>query len=312
MHRRLRTILHLLEQRKLTELQLEFDAILLEDHSEEVKYLYHLFRQKLFTELTHEIQDVLQKTQHIVPSDINIQGIKTQIRILETQLSVVQYKKTEILKEIDRFRIRHNSDLGWLIGKILKIQMEIFYLLQDVDSSYQANYQEAKKDYTAYQHQRRSLEKIQPLQILDEKQRESMKKMYREASKLCHTDIVNDDFREEARKVFIELNRAYMINDIQKVEEIHKLLTRSRMFSRLRTPSEERELLEARLARLQADLKILQSEIRELEESQVYHTLMNIRDWDEYFEQTKMKLNAEYQFLKTEHEQLRKVRTEKK
>ena len=54
------------------------------------------------------------------------------------------------------------------------------------------------------------------------------------------------------------------------------------------------------------------SEIRELEESQVYHTLMNIRDWDEYFEQTKMKLNAEYQFLKTEHEQLRKVRTEKK
>ncbi|HNQ58904.1 MAG TPA: hypothetical protein PK028_00775 [Bacteroidales bacterium] len=312
MHRRLRTILHLLEQRKLTELQLEFDAILLEDHSEEVKYLYHLFRQKLFTELTHEIQDVLQKTQHIVPSDINIQGIKTQIRILETQLSVVQYKKTEILKEIDRFRIRHNSDLGWLIGKILKIQMEIFYLLQDVDSSYQANYQEAKKDYTAYQHQRRSLEKIQPLQILDEKQRESMKKMYREASKLCHPDIVNDDFREEARKVFIELNRAYMINDIQKVEEIHKLLTRSRMFSRLRTPSEERELLEARLARLQADLKILQSEIRELEESQVYHTLMNIRDWDEYFEQTKMKLNAEYQFLKTEHEQLRKVRTEKK
>lgn len=312
MHRRLRTILHLLEQRKLTELQLEFDAILLEDHSEEVKYLYHLFRQKLFTELTHEIQDVLQKTQHIVPSDINIQGIKTQIRILETQLSVVQYKKTEILKEIDRFRIRHNSDLGWLIGKILKIQMEIFYLLQDVDSSYQANYQEAKKDYTAYQHQRRSLEKIQPLQILDEKQRESMKKMYREASKLCHPDIVNDDFREEARKVFIELNRAYMINDIQKVEEIHKLLTRSRMFSRLCTPSEERELLEARLARLQADLKILQSEIRELEESQVYHTLMNIRDWDEYFEQTKMKLNAEYQFLKTEHEQLRKVRTEKK
>jgi len=312
MHRRLRTILHLLEQRKLTELQLEFDAILLEDHSEEVKYLYHLFRQKLFTELTHEIQDVLQKTQHIVPSDINIQGIKTQIRILETQLSVVQYKKTEILKEIDRFSIRHNSDFGWLIGKILKIQMEIFYLLQDVDSSYQANYQEAKKDYTAYQHQRRSLEKIQPLQILDEKQRESMKKMYREASKLCHPDIVNDDFREEARKVFIELNRAYMINDIQKVEEIHKLLTRSRMFSRLRTPSEERELLEARLARLQADLKILQSEIRELEESQVYHTLMNIRDWDEYFEQTKMKLNAEYQFLKTEHEQLRKVRTEKK
>ena len=208
MHRRLRTILHLLEQRKLTELQLEFDAILLEDHSEEVKYLYHLFRQKLFTELTHEIQDVLQKTQHIVPSDINIQGIKTQIRILETQLSVVQYKKTEILKEIDRFRIRHNSDLGWLIGKILKIQMEIFYLLQDVDSSYQANYQEAKKDYTAYQHQRRSLEKIQPLQILDEKQRESMKKMYREASKLCHPDIVNDDFREEARKVFIELKRA--------------------------------------------------------------------------------------------------------
>jgi len=136
--------------------------------------------------------------------------------------------------------------------------------------------------------------------------------MYREASKLCHPDIVNDDFREEARKVFIELNRAYMINDIQKVEEIHKLLTRSRMFSRLRTPSEERELLEARLARLQADLKILQSEIAELEESKVYRTLINIRDWDEYFDQMKIKLSAEYQSLKMEHEQLRKVRTEKK
>jgi hypothetical protein len=312
MYRRLRTILHLLEQRKLTELQLEFDALLLEDKSEEVNYLYHLYNQKLYAELSNAIQNVLQKTHQITPSDVIIQGLKTQISILETRLSVAQYKKTEILKEIDKFRIRHNSDLGLLIGKILKLQMEIFYLLQNDDEVHRANYEEAKKDYTSYQYQRRGLKKFQPLQMLDENQRERMKKMYREATKLCHPDIVIDDLRAEAQKVFIELHHAYMINDIQKVEEIYKLLTRSKMFNKLRTSNEERELLEARAARLQADLKILQSEIAELEESKVYRTLINIRDWDEYFEQMKIKLSAEYQSLKTQYEQLRKVRTEEK
>ncbi|HQQ01967.1 MAG TPA: hypothetical protein PLH30_03115 [Bacteroidales bacterium] len=312
MNRRLRTILHLLEQRKLTELQLEFDALLLEDQSEEVNYLYHLFNQKLYAELSNAIQNVLQKTHQIAPSNVIIQGLKTQISILETRLSVAQYKKTEILKEIDKFRIRHNSDLGLLIGKILKLQMEIFYLLQNDDEVHRVNYQEAKKDYTAYRHQRRSLKKFQPLQMLDENQRERMKKMYREATKLCHPDIVIEDLRAEAQKVFIELHHAYMINDIQKVEEIYKLLTRSKMFNKLRTSNEERELLEARAARLQADLKILQSEITELEESKVYRTLINIRDWDEYFEQMKIKLSAEYQSLKIEHEQLRKVRAQEK
>ncbi|HAL64386.1 MAG TPA: hypothetical protein DCP10_02320 [Bacteroidales bacterium] len=312
MYRRLRTILHLLEQRKLTELQLEFDALLLEDQSEEVNYLYHLFNQKLYAELSNAIQNVLQKTHQIAPSDVIIQGLKTQISILETRLSVAQYKKTEILKEIDKFRIRHNSDLGLLIGKILKLQMEIFYLLQNDDEVHRVNYQEAKKDYTAYRHQRRSLKKFQPLQMLDENQRERMKKMYREATKLCHPDIVIEDLRTEAQKVFIELHHAYMINDIQKVEEIYKLLTRSKMFNKLRTSNEERELLEARAARLQADLKILQSEIAELEESKVYRTLINIRDWDEYFDQMKIKLSAEYQSLKIEHEQLRKVRAQEK
>ncbi|HAW59599.1 MAG TPA: hypothetical protein DCX03_11440 [Bacteroidales bacterium] len=312
MNRRLRTILHLLEQRKLTELQLEFDALLLEDQSEEVNYLYHLFNQKLYAELSDAIQNVLQKTHQIAPSNVIIQGLKTQISILETRLSVAQYKKTEILKEIDKFRIRHNSDLGLLIGKILKLQMEIFYLLQNDDEVHRVNYQEAKKDYTAYRHQRRSLKKFQALQMLDENQRERMKKMYREATKLCHPDIVIEDLRAEAQKVFIELHHAYMINDIQKVEEIYKLLTRSKMFNKLRTSNEERELLEARAARLQADLKILQSEIAELEESKVYRTLINIRDWDEYFEQMKIKLSAEYQSLKMEHEQLRKVRAQEK
>lgn len=312
MNRRLRTILHLLEQRKLTELQLEFDALLLEDQSEEVNYLYHLFNQKLYAELSNAIQNVLQKTHQIAPSNVIIQGLKTQISILETRLSVAQYKKTEILKEIDKFRIRHNSDLGLLIGKILKLQMEIFYLLQNDDEVHRVNYQEAKKDYTAYRHQRRSLKKFQPLQMLDENQRERMKKMYREATKLCHPDIVIEDLRVEAQKVFIELHHAYMINDIQKVEEIYKLLTRSKMFNKLRTSNEERELLEARAARLQADLKILQSEIAELEESKVYRTLINIRDWDEYFDQMKIKLSAEYQSLKIEHEQLRKVRAQEK
>jgi ribosomal protein S24E len=199
MNRRLRTILHLLEQRKLTELQLEFDALLLEDQSEEVNYLYHLFNQKLYAELSNAIQNVLQKTHQIAPSNVIIQGLKTQISILETRLSVAQYKKTEILKEIDKFRIRHNSDLGLLIGKILKLQMEIFYLLQNDDEVHRVNYQEAKKDYTAYRHQRRSLKKFQPLQMLDENQRERMKKMYREATKLCHPDIVIEDLRAEAQ-----------------------------------------------------------------------------------------------------------------
>ncbi len=103
--------------------------------------------------------------------------------------------------------------------------------------------------------------------------------------------------KETAQKIFVELKSAYDQNDLSKVSEILTELEKGNFF---RTTSEtitEKDLLQVEIARLKRQIKIIENEIVSIKLSDTYRKVIEISDWDTYFEETRQKLNKELEYL---------------
>ena len=117
-----------------------------------------------------------------------------------------------------------------------------------------------------------------------------LKQKYRKASKLCHPDVVSEDQKELANKIFAELNAAYERNDLQRVKEILENLEQGNFFVNKSDKVNENKLLKAEIEKLRLRIKELKLEVQEIKESETYETIIGIEDWDIYFNVTKEKL----------------------
>ena len=124
-----------------------------------------------------------------------------------------------------------------------------------------------------------------------------MKSKFRKATVLCHPDKVVNELKETAQKIFVELKTAYDQNDLSKVSEILIELEKGNFF---RTTSEtitEKNLLQVEIARLKRQIRIIENEIVSIKSSDTYRKVIEITDWDTYFEETRQKLNKELEYL---------------
>lgn len=299
MIKRLKTIQFLISQRQLQEAGEEVAALEKEDLKQSI---LDLLKQRDFGALEALLESHIHDLSLPSMGEPLLTGLKTSVSLLTTRLSVALNKKAEIQRQINWFRQKHNSELGMLLGNILRLQMDLFYLRQQKDARHKEAYQQAKKDYASFEEQRKHVSRERPIHEISYEERKRLRKLYREASKRCHPDMVSEDLREEARQWFVELNKAYLYNDIRKVEEIYRMLSHN-LFNRASdNDRSEAALLEARIHRLEAEIKRVEDEIRELTSSPVYKTLRQISDFDAYFAGLKEKFQREYEALKLEYE----------
>jgi hypothetical protein len=305
MLKRLRTLLLLLENRNYPEMVLELGAVKGSLEPGLAEKLMALADENNYSELASEIRSLIHRQSAPVPSEPLLSGLKTQVRLLETRISVSHHKKAEMQRLINQFRIRHNSELGILMGKILRLQMDIFYLMRIEDETKQTDYEQAKQDYSAFRGARRKLPKHQAA-ILHHDDKNRLKKLFREASKWCHPDLAPDEAREQAQQIFMELNTAYYYNDIRKVEEIYQMLSDSKPFAAASVGGNETDRLKARISRLRNELHQAHTEIAEIESSPVFKTIQRIGNWDDYFDELSAKFRLEFLQLQEEHVRLQK------
>ncbi|MDK2910160.1 MAG: hypothetical protein PWR20_1727 [Bacteroidales bacterium] len=300
MIKRLKTIQFLVSERKLQEAGEELSA-LDNEHQALKEEISRLLELRDFEAL----EDILSRHIHelSLPSkgEPFIIGLRTNLALLSTRLSVALNKKADLQRQINAFRQRHNSELGMLMGDILRLQMDLFYLRQQKDARYHEAFRQAQKDYSSFKNQQKHISKERPHFEISREERNRLRKLYREASKRCHPDMVDPEMREEARQWFIELNNAYLYNDIRKVEEIYQLLSNDLFTENKEKVKGETSLLEARINRLNGEIMRVEEEIKEMMSSPVYKTIRQITDFDAYFAELRAKLEREYELIKQEY-----------
>ena len=245
-----------------------------------------------FAKAINAIQQFISQNQQLaVWNDPEIGALKLEIKNLENQLNAFDNEKTELEKLLFDFQHRHTLEFGNIILEILKLRKLKF---KDVKEKAE----EAEKDYKQYSEQFET-EKDKKQFELTEEEKQELKKKFRKATFLCHPDKVNEQFKDAAQKVFVDLKAAYEANDLKKVNEILNDLERGFFKSKSDTVT-EKDLLKVAIDKLKRQIKILETEIVSIKESETFQTIFSIKDWDEYFGSTMEKLEKEMEELRKE------------
>jgi hypothetical protein len=223
--------------------------------------------------------------------DIERENLKQQIKLLETDLNNLTNQKADLEKLIHEFSVRHNIELGELLVKILEYRK-----IKAKGTELEANTEE---DYNTYNKQFEALREEHITQLTDDEQKE-LKEKYRKASKMCHPDVVSEEQKELATKIFAELSSAYEKSDLNKIREILNNLENGNFFLSKSDTINQKRLFEIEIEKLKIKISELNAEIEEIKNSETYKTIEQIDSWDTYFMNAKNNLKTQLNKLKNE------------
>jgi hypothetical protein len=265
------------------------------DFNSDLQEIIEDIRKEEFSSAINKIQIFISKNQQLsIWTDPEIAALKLEIKNLENQLNGFDNEKIELEKLLSEFQHRHTIELGEIILDILKLRKLKF-------KSDKTKYEEAENDERQYREQVDTEKEKEIFELTDEQKLE-LKKKFRKATVLCHPDKVAYEFKEAAQRIFIELKQAYDANDLKKVTEILADLEKGNFFKTKSETVQEKDLLKAAISKLKRQIKILETEIITIKESDTFKTINSIEDWDDYFQRTKDKLQRELEDLKLEIE----------
>ncbi|MBK9318896.1 MAG: DnaJ domain-containing protein [Bacteroidetes bacterium] len=213
--------------------------------------------------------------------DSELEGLKLEAKVLETEVNKLSNEKADLEKLIHDFGLRHNNELGELILKILRFRKS--------KAKGTPKEAETEKDFNEYSKEY-EISKDERINDLTEDEQKELKQKYRKASKLCHPDVVSEEQKELADKLFAELNAAYARNDLKRVIEILENLEKGNFFVSKSDSINEKQLLKTEIEKLRLRIKELKVQVQSIKESDAFTTLSSISDWDTYFKETRQKL----------------------
>ncbi|MFZ2339221.1 MAG: phospholipase D-like domain-containing protein [Bacteroidales bacterium] len=227
--------------------------------------------------------------------DTEIAALRLELKSLEIQVSTLEDEKVELEKLVHEFEVMHNNELGAIILKILILKKEKYQKEFAQNPEKENEFQEAKNDYDAFRKTYNNLSN-EKVKDLSEDQRIELKKLYRNASKLCHPDAVAEQYKEKAEYLFRELNSAYNANDLEKIKILHADLQKG-LF---RTNSEmvnEKSVLSQKVNYLRLLRDDLERNIFLIKKSEPYKIISTITNWNTYFSDIKEQLITELKTL---------------
>lgn len=257
-----------------------------------VNKIINTLKQKSYSKATREIEEFINSNNQVAfYIDTEVQALRFEAKSLERQIQDLSNEKAELDKLIHEFSIRHSKELGELIIKILQHRKE--------KSKGTPKEEEAEKDYQEYNTNYQATKK-EKVAILTEEEQKDLINKYRKASKLCHPDVVDEDQKETAHNIFMELNAAYEKNDLKRVAEILEELQQGKAFTSKADTANEKSILRAELERLRNRLSALSAAITTIKLSDTFVKILNIKNWDEYFLNTKQQLEEQLNQLDNE------------
>ena len=290
--KRLEIIKNFILLEDIDDISIAVEKLKIYQFNEDVKTIITSISNKEFAKAITTIQEFINSYQQItIWNDPEIAGIKLEIKILESQINAFDNEKIELEKVISDFQHRHTIELGEVILEVLR--------LRKIKYKNHKNEAEAEEDFNNYSKQYET-EKDKKQFELNEEEKLELKKKFRKATTMCHPDKVSEEQKAEAEEIFIELKKAYDEHDLEKVNQLLHDLENGKKFVSQADSISEKEKLKITLEKLKQKLKGIENEIISLKETEIFTTINNISNWDNYFTETKTQLEQELQNLKVE------------
>lgn len=255
----------------------------------DVKIILQHIEQNNFSPLTSLITNYLNHFSGLkIYEDPRIGGFKVELKILEKEFLKLSEETNAIENLIEEFNHKYILYLGDILEEILEIKAK-----KEENSSAKTEFKNFKEEFK--KEQKREFEK----KTLTQDEEQNLKKMYREASKLCHPDLVADELKRDAEEIFKELNEAKSNNDIKRVSEILEALKNGEHKVKVGSDKIDNiQLLEKRISELKTKISEIKVKIENLKDSETYILIKGLEDWEYYFSEVKKQLELELENLK--------------
>jgi hypothetical protein len=220
-----------------------------------------------------------------------VEALKLQLSNYENQFRAFDIEKMELNKVLVDFNHQHTMELGDLIMDILELKTE---LLQDDEAL-----KEAQEDKDAYE-ENYNAEQNKDIIDLNHDDRRALKKMFREATIMCHPDKFSQaskEVQEQAEDIFKALNDANAMNDIDTVKELLKRLKVGFLSIDNLVTKDSVEFYQGKINMFRDKLNAIINEVFAIKHSETYLTITEIEDWDNYFTAMKASLQEELEIL---------------
>ncbi len=229
-----------------------------------------------------------QVTVYVAPE---ISEVRLELSALELQVAAMEDEKAEMERALHVYRFRHAIELGEIIRRLLSIRTERTKQEAQASPEKEQEYQEAKKDYEEFTQDYEHARQNEVADLAPEEQME-LKALFRASSKFCHPDLVSEDQKAEAARMFHRLLESNERNDLAAVREIYENL-RKGIFNTASNTLNDAQRLHQEVVRMRTRVSELARSARTIRSSEAYRKVTRITDWDEYFRTTRQKLEEE-------------------
>ncbi|MFA6195695.1 MAG: hypothetical protein WC656_03510 [Sulfurimonas sp.] len=261
----------------------------------DIAYILELIDENKYEQVISIIDKYLKKQSGLVIyEESELQGLKFELKVLEKKLQDISQEKNEYISVINDFNTQYNFELGEVIRDILYLKKE--KLEQDAGINSE-EFSFAKDAYESFSYRYEEELKYQRF-VLDEEERKDLKNYYKQASKLCHPDVVATN-KEQALEMFQNLNEAYTKKDLLMVMEILQMLRKGQDFAVASESINDVIIFKEKIAELRQTIEEELHEIFTIKNEDNYATICEVNDWNHYFALLKEQLNEELQRLKT-------------
>ncbi|EML9984828.1 MULTISPECIES: DnaJ family molecular chaperone [Citrobacter] len=181
-----------------------------------------------------------------------------------------------------RQRIQQQTELITdLLAEIRELEAD--FSLQDDSDTRQAQ-EEAAHEYEEYQEQQQDAQhRFARDQRLSPDERNELKRLWRQASRLCHPDVVADELKEKAHQMMVQLNLARQNADLAAIRALLTQLQSGLEPMMASDRLNNLDHLRQKIQQLRIQIDALIKEIAGLEAENAWRLATSVRDKEAYF-----------------------------
>ncbi|MEX9251691.1 DNA repair protein [Pseudenterobacter timonensis] len=179
---------------------------------------------------------------------------------------------------------KHLQQQSNLIANLLAEALELENGLTRAEEPARQARDEANEEYEKYREQNHDAEvRLRKGKRLSQEDRNELKRLWRQASKLCHPDLVADDLKEEANAMMVQLNQAKQRGDVKAIRSLVARLQQG--FEPLMASDRLNDLARIRkkMAQVREQIDTLVDELAALEKEESWLLISSLSDLEAWF-----------------------------
>ncbi|WP_145573775.1 DNA repair protein [Yersinia alsatica] len=186
-------------------------------------------------------------------------------------------------------------------------ELEKGFNTRNTESTRQAR-EEAKEKYESYQEQQNDAEQRHDNERkLSADQRQELKRLWRQASRLCHPDLVADEFKEKAHQLMVQLNQARQRGDFSAIHTLLESLKQGLEPLMASDLIDDLERLRRKISEVRHQIDAMLHELDALEKEESWRLATSLPDKDGWFKEQENLLSKTLNLLKRQVAEASKV-----